>query len=66
MTHKIGNLLVIVRQAPEQCEFCPAVAECRPYGPGGKKICGACMEKPEYKKEVRRRMEEFILGRTTH
>lgn len=42
MTHRIGNVVVIMPQDPEKCELCGAVDECRPYGPKGENICFDC------------------------
>jgi hypothetical protein len=42
MTYRSGRSLVIQRTPPEKCELCGKVAELRPYGPNGKKICFDC------------------------
>ena len=48
MAEKIGTTIVVRQTAAEACEECGAVAELRPYGVGGKKICVGCgMKDPE-------------------
>lgn len=38
---------VIAVQPDEKCELCGKVEECRPYGPGGKRVCFDCAMKDE-------------------
>lgn len=47
MTHKNGDVLVIVWEKPQQCDLCGKIAELRPYGPKGEKVCFSCMMKDE-------------------
>ena len=47
MTEVIDGLLVIAKEAPRICEYCGELDGCRPYGEGGKDICGDCILKPE-------------------
>ena len=42
MAEKVGTTIVVEHTMPEACEVCGDVAELRPYGPGGKKICVSC------------------------
>lgn len=60
MTFRLGHLVVLAAQEFEQCQFCPATAECRPYGPEGKAICVECAAKPEYREEVEKRMDQML------
>ena len=54
---KSGNAL-IEREESASCEFCGKVAELRPYGPKGERICFACgMLNLEV---TRRRASEFF------
>lgn len=48
MTKRIGNIIIIAEEKPQQCDFCGKVDELRPYGPNGEKICYDCaMKDPE-------------------
>jgi hypothetical protein len=62
MSERVGSIFVIAPEPPRACEFCGAVEECRPYGPGGKQICHPCAMKPENKPEVERRMRIAMGG----
>jgi hypothetical protein len=42
MTKRIGNLLVIFEEPSGKCELCGTIAELRPYGPNGERICHPC------------------------
>ncbi len=45
---------------PAQCELCEKVAELRPYGPRGEKICVACARKNVELTE--RQMSRVLFG----
>lgn len=45
MTKRIGDVVHIEPEAPAECELCAKVAELRPYGPKGERICFACGQK---------------------
>lgn len=48
MTRRFGNIVVVVGESRQQCDMCGKIAELRPYGPNGEKICYACgMKDPE-------------------
>lgn len=50
----------IAAENPRVCELCGQVAETRPYGPWGERICFACGQKdPE---TTERRMREYLWG----
>lgn len=53
---------IICAESPRKCELCGKLAETRPYGPDGKRICFECGNLPELKEEVERRMEEYLFG----
>lgn len=36
---------VIYKEKPQQCDLCAKIAELRPYGPQGQKICYECGKK---------------------
>lgn len=45
MTYRIGKVVIIENEPDDVCELCGKVAECRPYGPKGERICWECVEK---------------------
>ncbi len=45
MTEKVGNLVILQAENPQQCDFCGTIAELRPYGPNGETICFDCGQK---------------------
>lgn len=48
MSHREENKFVIAPQPYELCELCNTMADCRPYGPGGKQVCFSCgIKNPE-------------------
>ena len=60
MTKRIGNIVIIEVEEPQQCDGCGKSAELRPYGPNGSKICHPCGQKdPE---GTERRMGEVMFG----
>jgi hypothetical protein len=42
VTFRIGDLVVIEQEAPSKCALCGEIAETRPYGPGGVRVCFSC------------------------
>lgn len=42
MTRRIGKVVLIEQEPPGRCELCGAVAELRPYGPNGERVCFPC------------------------
>ena len=54
------RVVIIEPESPRKCELCLKVAECRPYGPGGKQICFACGMKDRKATEAAFRMS--VLG----
>ncbi len=48
MSFRIGKQIVIVPEPASKCQGCGKMAECRPYGPGGKFVCVECgLKTPE-------------------
>lgn len=47
MSERIGNVVVIQDEAPQQCDYCSEIDELRPYGPNGECICFECAMKDE-------------------
>jgi len=42
MSKRIGNIIIIAPEKPQNCELCKKTAELRPFGPNGENICAAC------------------------
>lgn len=57
MTRRIGGVLVIEAEPPRRCEQCDAIAETRPYGPNGERICFDCAQRDVQATE--RQMRKF-------
>lgn len=51
---------VIEAEKPQQCDLCGAIAELRPYGPKGEKICYKCGQKDPQTTE--RMMGRYLFG----
>ena len=60
MTERIGNTVIIAVEPDGKCEDCGAVAELRPYGPNGQRVCHSCAMKDP--KGFRQRMEKMLFG----
>ncbi len=58
MSQRIDAAFIIEREQPQQCDFCGAIAELRPYGPNGEAICFPCGMKNETaaKEQFRKRL----------
>lgn len=56
----MSGLGFIAEQAPEVCEMCGKVDECRPYGPNNENICFDCGMKDE--ETTRKKMDAYIFG----
>jgi hypothetical protein len=63
MTRRIGNLIIIAPEEAQQCDECGRTAELRPYGPNGKCICFACMQKSEVRCGARMLMRLYDVPR---
>ncbi len=42
MSERIGNVIILREEKPQQCDFCGKIAELRPYGPNEECICYEC------------------------
>lgn len=51
---------VICVEPPRECELCHKVAETRPYGPNGARICFQCGQLDP--KGTERRMTAYLFG----
>ncbi len=69
MTRIIDNgktRIVILEPEPDgKCEYCGKIAELRPYGENGAKICFDCGMKPENKKTVEEVFGKVLEGRVS-
>lgn len=60
MSKRIGNVSIICTEPDSKCEFCGKIAECRPYGPRGERICYDCAMKDQ--KTTERQMNRILFG----
>lgn len=42
MSKKVGNKFYVEEEQDEECEYCGKIAELRPYGKNGARICFQC------------------------
>lgn len=62
MTKRVGEILVIESEPPEECAFCKQLSHVRPYGPNGERVCHPCAMKDE--PAARRQMDRLLDGAT--
>jgi hypothetical protein len=63
MTFRKNGIVVIVDEPDQECQFCGHETDTRPYGPGGKRICFACMNStPKLRREAKRRFKALLNG----
>jgi hypothetical protein len=60
MTRRIGNVVIIEPEPERVCELCSNIAELRPYGPNGARVCFPCAMKDEEK--AKEMFHKFIDG----
>ena len=60
MTQRIGNVVIIEDEPETECELCHKMAETRPYGPGGCRVCFECGMKDE--ETAIRNFAKFLSG----
>lgn len=60
MSKRIGNVIIIEPEEPQQCDDCGKIDELRPYGKGGKCICHSCAMKDEEGTE--KRVAHILFG----
>lgn len=52
MTKRIGNVVILEEEAPQQCDECGLIDELRPYGVNGMAICFDCSETDKHREAV--------------
>lgn len=57
----MSGLGFIEEQAPEACDMCGHIKECRPYGPNDENICFDCAMTLD-PKIIEQKMAEYIFG----
>jgi hypothetical protein len=62
MTKRMGNMVIIEEEPETECELCHKMAETRPYGPNGCRVCFECAMKD--KDATEERMDEILFGNT--
>jgi hypothetical protein len=60
MSKRIGNIIIIEDEKDDICEYCGKLAELRPYGRNGKRICFVCGMKN--KEETEKNMNAILFG----
>lgn len=55
------RLGIIEAEKPQQCDLCGTIAELRPYGPKGEKVCVDCGSKD--KAAMVRGVSRLVLGK---
>ena len=60
MSIRMGNMIIISEEKPQQCDDCGKIDELRPYGKNGAKICFDCGMK--YPKIVKHNMNIILFG----
>lgn len=60
----MSGLGYIAPEEDDECEMCHKVAELRPYGPNGERICFECGMKDE--KTTASQFAKRVLGIETH
>ena len=61
MSKRIGNTIIIEPEEDSKCEYCAKLAETRPYGKNGARICYECGMKN--KEETEKNMEIILFGK---
>jgi hypothetical protein len=64
MTKRIGDIVIIEDEEPDFCEYCGKLAELRPYGKNGARICFNCGIKNI--EETNKNMERILFERKKH
>lgn len=60
MSKRIKNFIIIEDEPEDYCEYCGKLAELRPYGKAGKRICLECGLKNV--DETTKNMEKKLFG----
>jgi len=64
MTKRIDDIVIIEEEEPDFCEYCGKLAELRPYGKNGARICFNCGIKN--REETNKNMERILFERKKH
>ena len=59
MSKRINGVIIIAAEEHDTCELCGTVAELRPYGPNGERICYECGMKDEETANLMMRIKLF-------
>jgi hypothetical protein len=62
MSKKLGNQFIIEKEKSDECEYCGKVAELRPYGRNGARICFECGMKDENKVTTDKQFDKVLNG----
>ena len=60
MSKRIGNIVIIEPEQESRCDLCGELAETRPYGPHGERVCFPCCMKDE--PAAKRQMGRILFG----
>ena len=61
MSERIGDVIILRPEPPQQCDFCGKIAELRPYGPNGECICYECGRKDD-PETTQKMMRKILFG----
>lgn len=64
MTKRVGDVVIIQGETPQQCDYCGVIAELRPYGKDGAAICHPCGMKPENIATTREMFDSLLDGKS--
>jgi hypothetical protein len=62
MSFRVNGVAVVCAEEDDICELCGKVAELRPYGPKGERICYECGEKDPA--TTKRMLYKVLFGET--
>lgn len=60
MSRREGHIVILEPEPDRPCELCGKIAETRPYGPKGERICFECGQKDAVGTEAR--MVKMLYG----
>jgi hypothetical protein len=63
MTQVKNGMLIICPEPEDRCELCGKIAELRPYGPNGERICFECgmLDEETTKKKFKETMLDKVV-----
>lgn len=62
MSKRVADIFIITVEPNSKCELCGTVAELRPYGPNGERVCFTCGMKDEDEEEAKRQFSQHLNG----